>query len=174
MIDVEYGRIMANYNRWMNDRLYELVATIPDEERRRDRGAFFRSIHSTLNHLIYADLAILSRLTGDPPEVPELGVDLYDEFEALRIARSEIDARLLKWAESLTTQWLREPLSYVSKVDGVTRTVPNWLFVVHLFNHQIHHRGQVHTLLTQLGHDLGTTDLPFMPGVPTGDGSHGC
>ena len=165
MIDAQYARLMTRYNRWMNERLYALCETLPDAERRRDRGAFFRSVHGTLNHLLYADLAFLSRFTGDPPEVPPLGVDLYATFGELAAVRGATDSRLAAWAETLTDVWLAAPFTYTSRVDGVARTVPSWILVVHLFNHQAHHRGQLTTLLSQMGHDPGVTDLPFMPGV---------
>jgi uncharacterized damage-inducible protein DinB len=164
MIDTDYARTMAAYNRWMNQRLYALCRGIPDSERRRDRGAFFKSIHGTLNHLIYGDLAWLSRFTGEPAEVPPLGTELFDDFDALSSARTALDSRLLAWAGGLRNDWLQAPFTYTSKVDGSQRTRPAWLLVVHLFNHQTHHRGQLTTLLHQLGHDPGVTDLPFMPG----------
>ncbi len=172
MIDADYCRTMARYNRWMNERLYALCATLPDEDRRRDRGAFFESIHGTLNHLVYADLAFLSRFTGDPPAVPPLGVELYADFSELAAVRAELDARLVAWSEGLSNEWLAAPFTYTSKVDGLTRTLPTWVLVVHLSNHQTHHRGQLTTLLTQCGLDPGVTDLPFMPGVASvaGDG----
>ena len=163
MISRDWCTTMARYNAWMNTRLYALCATLDDEERRRDRGAFFKSIHSTLNHIVYADLAFLSRFTGDPPEVPELNVDLYTEFGALQAAREALDARIESWCATLDADWLAQELTYTSKVDGKTRTLPRWLLVTHLFNHQAHHRGQLTTLLTQRGLDIGTTDLPFMP-----------
>ena len=97
---------MARYNEWMNSRLYALCATLPDEELRADRGAFFGSIYATLNHIAYADLAFLARFTGDPPVVPELGVDLFGGFAALRREREAIDARLIAWAATLTPEWL--------------------------------------------------------------------
>jgi uncharacterized damage-inducible protein DinB len=165
VLDAAYARVMAAYNRWMNERLYELVARVPEEERRRERGAFFGSIHRTLDHIVYADLAFLSRFTGDPAEVPPLGVELHPEFEALRRVRAEVDARLRAWAEGLSDAWLAAPFTYTSRVDGGTRTLPGWVLVAHLFNHQTHHRGQLTTLLTQLGCDPGVTDLPFLPGV---------
>lgn len=163
MIDADFCVTMAHYNEWMNRRLYALCATLPEVELKRDRGAFFRSIHRTLNHIVYADLAFLSRFTGDPPEVPELGVDLHAEFAALQVARAGLDARLCAWSRGLQDDWLRDTLTYTSKVDGRRRTVPRWVLVTHLFNHQTHHRGQVTTLLSQMGLDVGTTDLPFMP-----------
>ena len=163
MIDADYCVAMARYNEWMNRRLYALCATVPDDERKRDRGAFFGSIHRTLNHIVYADLAFLSRFTGDPPAVPGLGVDLHADFAPLQAERAELDARLCAWSATLQDAWLRATQTYTSKVDGRSRTVPRWVLVTHLFNHQTHHRGQVTTLLAQLGLDMGTTDLPFMP-----------
>jgi len=165
MINAAHARLMATYNQWMNEKLYATCAQIDDADRRRDLGAFFGSVHATLNHILYGDLAFLSRFTGDPPTAPALGVDLYDSFDALRVARASIDARLVDWTASLTQAWLAEPLTYVSNVDKAEHTVTRWVLVTHLFNHQTHHRGQVTTLLSQLGHDIGATDLPFMPGV---------
>ena len=163
MITAAYGVAMAQYNAWMNQRLYALCAGLPDTERRRDRGAFFKSIHGTLNHIVYADLAFLSRFTGDPPQVPELGVDLYADFAALQAARHALDDRLCDWSATLQDDWLQEPLTYISKVDGRRRTVPRWVLVVHVFNHQAHHRGQLTTLLMQRGIDPGVTDLIWLP-----------
>ena len=163
MISSEYCQTLARYNAWMNTRLYALCATLPDDELRADRGAFFGSIYATLNHIAYADLAFLSRFTGEPAVVPELNVDLFGGFAALRAEREAIDRRLVAWTATLTPDWLAEALTYVSKVDGASRTRPHWLLVAHLFNHQAHHRGQVTTLLAQRGLDMGSTDLPFMP-----------
>jgi len=162
MISREACVTLARYNEWMNRRLYALVATLPDDERRRDRGAFFGSIHATLDHIVYADLAFLSRFTGDPPDAPPLGVVLHPDFESLRAVRERLDARLLDWCAALEADWLAGDLGYTSKVDGVHRVKPRWLLVLHLFNHQTHHRGQVTTLLSQMGADVGSTDLPFM------------
>lgn len=163
MITAEFCATMARYNGWMNRRLYATCARLTDAERKRDRGAFFKSIHATLDHIVYGDLAFLARFTGTPAEVPELGALLHAEFADLRSAREALDERLCVWAASLTPEWLGGALTYRSKVDGVTRTVPRWVLVSHIFNHQAHHRGQVTTLLSQAGLDMGTTDLPFMP-----------
>lgn len=164
MITSEYCALMARYNEWMNSRLYALCADLPEAELRKDRGAFFKSIYLTLNHIMYGDLAFLSRFTAVPAVVPEPGVELFSGFADLRIEREALDARLLAWATSLTPQWLAEPLSYTSAIDGQVRTAPKWALVTHMFNHQTHHRGQVTTLLAQMGLDIGSTDLPFMPG----------
>ena len=162
MTSTAHCLLMATYNEWMNRRLYALCATLPEAELARDRGAFFGSIERTLNHIVYGDLSFLSRTTGDPPEVPEVGVDLFEGFHALHAARTELDARLIAWAAGLETAWLAEPLTYTSKIDGRTRTAPRWVLVTHMFNHQTHHRGQVTTLLAQMGLDMGSTDIPFM------------
>jgi uncharacterized damage-inducible protein DinB len=162
MITASHSRLMARYNEWMNSRMYALCASLPDAELHRDRGAFFKSIYATLNHIAYGDLAFLSRFTGTPNVVPEPGADLFGTFGRLRAERVTLDSRILVWSESLIPAWLTEPLTYTSKIDGKTRTVPKWVLVTHMFNHQTHHRGQVTTLLSQMGLDVGTTDIPFM------------
>ena len=163
MITSEYCHLMARYNEWMNSRMYALCASLPDPELRKDRGAFFKSIYATLNHIAYGDLAFMSRFTGNPSVVPEPGADLFGTFELLRAERVALDQRILAWAGSLSSSWLAETHTYKSKIDGKTRTVPRWMLVTHMFNHQTHHRGQVTTLLSQMGLDVGTTDIPFMP-----------
>ncbi len=165
MISAEYAQTLARYNAWMNARLFALCATVPESDLQADRGAFFKSIYATLNHVAYADLAFLSRFTGTPARAPELGADLFGNFAALRREREAIDARIVEWTASLSEAWLAGVQTYTSKVDGVTRTLPRGLLVGHVFNHQTHHRGQVTTLLAQSGLDMGSTDLPFMPGL---------
>jgi uncharacterized damage-inducible protein DinB len=163
MITASHSQLMAQYNEWMNSRMYALCATLPDTELRKDRGAFFKSIYATLNHIAYGDLAFLSRFTGSPSVVPEPWVDLFGAFGLLRAERAVLDQRILAWSESLSPAWLAESLTYTSKIDRKTRTVPKWMLVTHMFNHQTHHRGQVTTLLSQMGLDIGSTDIPFMP-----------
>ena len=163
MIDTHYCQLMADYNQWINNKLYLACAPLPEQELHADKGAFFKSIYLTLNHITYSDLAFLSRFTGEPPQVPPLGEDLFGGFQALSVQRQLLDQRVCDWSQTLTPEWLAHTLTYVSKVDGKHKTAPHWVLVTHMFNHQIHHRGQVTTLLTQLGVDVGSTDLPFMP-----------
>lgn len=163
MIDPEYCQLMAEYNEWMNRKLFAACERLPQATLHEDRGAFFKSVYLTLNHIAYSDLAFLSRFTGEPPEVPPLGEDLFGSFERLQSEREALDARLKAWSASLTTDWLGLPLTYISKVDGRERTILRWALVTHLFNHQTHHRGQVTALLSQLGVDIGSTDIPFLP-----------
>ena len=140
MIDNSYCTAMAEYNRWMNERLYTACSTLSDGERKKDRSAFFGSIHRTLNHILFGDLAFMSRFTGDPAVVPELGMDLHEDFQELRVARSTLDARILEWSNAVTREWLSEELTYKSKIDGISRTIARWVLVTHMFNHETHHR----------------------------------
>jgi uncharacterized damage-inducible protein DinB len=136
---------------------------VSDAERKRDRGAFFKSIHGTLNHLLFGDRVWMSRFTGRRYPNAPIGVDLYDDFSELRAARAAMDQDIIEWTAGLSEAWLREPLAWTSGMDGLTRTRPRRLLVAHLLNHQTHHRGQLTTLLCQMGHDVGSTDLPWMP-----------
>lgn len=163
MIDLAYCRTMAAYNRWMNERLYQACAGLGDAERKRDRGAFFRSIHGTLNHLLYGDRAWMSRFTGRDLGWKGPADELYADFGKLRAARAELDRTIEEWAGRLDSTWLAANFTYTSRIDGRTRTLPAWLLVAHMFNHQTHHRGQLTTLLAQLGIDPGATDLPWLP-----------
>jgi uncharacterized damage-inducible protein DinB len=163
MIEPTYCRTMARYNRWMNERLFTACAAIPDGERRRDLGAFFGSLHGTLNHLLWGDGVWLSRFTGRPRPAGGPADEQYADFAELRAARAALDAEILAWAEGVTSDWLASELSWTSGIDGATRSRPAWVLAVHLFNHQTHHRGQATTLMMQLGVDPGVTDLPWMP-----------
>jgi uncharacterized damage-inducible protein DinB len=162
MITHTFCQMMAQYNEWMNSRLYALCATLPEADLHKDRGAFFKSIYLTLNHIAWVDLDFLSRFTGNPAAVPEPDADLCGSFTRLRKEREALDARLLTWAATLEPHWLAESLTDTS-TDGKTRTVPRWALVSHMFNHQTHHRGQITTLLSQMGLDIGSTDIPYMP-----------
>ncbi len=154
---------MARYNQWMNETLYEVCAQIPEADRKKDLGAFFKSIHGTLNHLLYGDRAWMGRFTGRPFQVTALDGELYSDFEELRTQRQATDRQIIDWSQNLDPEWLESPFEYTSNVDGKTRILPTWALVTHLFNHQTHHRGQVTTLIKQLGREPGITDLPWMP-----------
>lgn len=155
--------LMARYNQWMNEKLYQVCASIPDQERKKDLGAFFKSIHGTLNHLLYGDRAWMSRFVAMPLAVTAIGEELHQDFDELRTDRTALDQQILDWSHGLSPQWLDAPFKYTSNVDGKTRVLPAWVLIMHMFNHQTHHRGQVTTLIKQLGHDPGITDLPWLP-----------
>lgn len=162
MITPAYCQTMARYNAKMNDQLYNACATIPDQQRRADMKLFFKSIHGTLDHLMFGDIAWLSRFMGREDEVPEFGGILYPDFSELALARKEWDQKIIDWADHLEQSWLESDFSYVSKVDGNSRTKPAWLLATHMFNHSTHHRGQLTAALSQLDIDFGVTDLPFV------------
>jgi uncharacterized damage-inducible protein DinB len=165
MITPDYCELMARYNRWMNERLYELCATMADSERRRDRGAFFGSIHGTLNHLLWADRMWLGRFVGPQCTYPQFGADMFASFDQLSREREATDRAMLNWAGNFLAEWLAAPLVYTSVVDGKTRRLPAAVAAIHMFNHGTHHRGQLTTLLKQAGIDPGVTDLPWVPGI---------
>ncbi len=165
----DWPKMMAAYNQWMNGRIYALLADVPDAERKCDRGAFFGSIHGTLNHLLFGDLMWMARFEGLERPRLKMGEIIHDDFADLRGARIEMDTRIVSWADSLDAGWLTAPLNYRSGVDGVLRRLPAWTLVTHMFNHQTHHRGQLTTLMFQIGIDPGVTDLPWLPGL-TEDG----
>ncbi len=154
---------MARYGAWMNGKVYDACARLDDVERRRDLGAFFGSVHGTLNHLLYGDLAWFGRFRHGAVAPMRPDVILHEDFAALREARERLDGEISAWAVTVRPDWLAAPFRYVSFVDGAERVRPAWLLVAHMFNHQTHHRGQLMTLLTQLGEDVGVTDLAAMP-----------
>ncbi|MBM5571225.1 MULTISPECIES: DinB family protein [Deefgea] len=156
-------QLMAAYNQWQNEQVYTAALQLSDEQRKADRGAFFKSIHSTLNHILWGDLMWLSRFIGETLISSPSGEDVYADFAELHAARVALDARLIAWADSVTEAWLNEPVTWTSKIYGFTQTIPRWVQVQHFFNHQTHHRGQVGTLLKQYGIDVGITDLPLLP-----------
>jgi uncharacterized damage-inducible protein DinB len=164
----ESARVMARYNRWMNDKIYAVAEQLTDEERKRDRGAFFGSIHRTLNHLLLADRVWLGRFTGavlregemGPGGIRALDQELYEDFGELRRERATTDDEIDAFVATLTDETLAADLRFQRR--GVVNELPLWHAVAHLFNHQTHHRGQVTTLLMQAGHDPGVTDLVAM------------
>ena len=165
MIGVDYVRRMARYNRWQNENLYGAADGLTDEERHRDRGAFFGSIHRTLCHLLWADQTWMSRFSNSPPPVPleELAA-LHRDWASLKGRRIDFDAGIVCWADGLASDWLAGTHTHFSPSLGRELSGPRWMVVSHFFNHQTHHRGQVHCMLTQAGAKPAETDLPMMPG----------
>jgi uncharacterized damage-inducible protein DinB len=162
MFNGSMPQLMAAYNQWQNQQLYAAAHQLSDEQRKADRGAFFKSIHGTLNHILWADRVWFARFIDHPMPADPIGVDLHADFEALEAERVEFDRRIVAWAGELDAAWLSELVTWSSKLYGFTQTVPRWVQVQHFFNHQTHHRGQVSTLLKQYGIDLGVTDLPVL------------
>lgn len=164
MIDRAYAITMAAYNQWMNAKLYDCAARLSDEQRKQDRGAFFKSLHGTLDHIVSADMIWLYRFSGRSIEHFQLG-QRFDDFGEMRAQRESLDVEISAWAASLDGDWLKGDFAYFSKSYNAHYSKPAWLLVVHFFNHQTHHRGQASDLLMQMGIDPGATDLPAMPGT---------
>ena len=160
-----HAHALAQYNQWMNERLYDVCDTLSDEARKLDRGAFFKSVHGTLNHLLLGDRIWLGRFQQMPFPVESLAEVLYDDWNELRDERSHTDQAIIDWAETLTDETLSERLGFTSIVATGPRNCPLWVAVTHFFNHQTHHRGQLTTLLSQLGKDPGVTDFLWLPGM---------
>lgn len=159
---------MAEYNEWMNSRLYEAAATLLDDERMADKGAFFGSLYGTLSHILLADTIWLKRFAGHAP-YPSLdpvralpapsGFDQRSgSFAELRERRAAMDRVILAWAGEIDALDLPRMLEYRS-MAGLPFTREYGGAVMHFFNHQTHHRGQATTLLSQAGIDMGPTDL---------------
>jgi len=165
MIDRGYVQRMAHYNRWQNANLYGVADSLPDEERRKERGAFFGSIHKTLSHLLWGDQVWMSRFTDrprPPAGIPE-SVSLYPDWEKLKSERTRFDQTIIDWADRVEDSWLAVEQTFFSAATKREWTRPRWILVTHMFNHQTHHRGQVHCMLTQAGGRPSDTDLTVMP-----------
>lgn len=170
MSSIEHIRLLADYNRWMNEKIYAAAERLTPEAVWADRGAFFGSIGGTLEHLVVGDTIWLKRFAAHPAARSTLAgvVALADpkgladvqfgELGLLRARRRLLDEAMIAWAAGLSDRDLDAPLSY-RNTKGVAATRSHGLLIQHLFNHQAHHRGQVTTLLSQAGEDVGETDL---------------
>ena len=164
MSSIDQFRMLSRYNSWMNEKIYAACSELSDSARKKDSKAFFGSIHRTLDHIVYGDLAWLERLRDDRFTPRPIENALYESWGELKVKRFSLDKEIDEWINQLTLDSLDsldELFTYTSNVDNLTRTVPYWALVTHLFNHQTHHRGQVTTLLSQLSID--PTDIPFLP-----------
>jgi uncharacterized damage-inducible protein DinB len=166
MITKAYVITMARYNAWQNGNLLAGAASLDDELRRAETGLFFGSIMGTMNHLLWGDQLWLHRFarTGEPRarSIAD-SVALCRDWADLASERERTDERILLWATALDPAWLDGNLTWWSASAGreITRSRP--LLVIHFFNHQTHHRGQLHAALTASGVPTRVTDLPFMP-----------
>lgn len=165
MITVDYLRTMARYNTWQNGAIYRAADGLGDAERRRDRGAFFGSVQGTLNHLLWADRIWMSRFTDidPPPGGVETSHSLFEDWAAMVEERPALDAIIQEWAGGLDEEILAGELTWYSSINRKSLTEPTAFVVAHIFNHQTHHRGQVHAMLTAAGATTEATDLLYMP-----------
>ena len=167
---LEQFKLFAAYNRLMNERLYAAAGELSDDELRRDRGAFFKSVLGTLNHIMVGDIVWLQRFAGHPasaqvlayvsgqPRPAELATILFDDLTRLGEERARLDGLILDWIDALSATDLEDDLTYAN-MSGKVCTQRYAGLISHLFLHQAHHRGQITTLLSQSGVDFGDTDL---------------
>jgi len=162
--------LLARYNEWMNNKLYEAAGSLSSEELAADRGAFFGSLLATLNHIAVADTIWLKRIGSHPrfaaalapvaalPAPSALDQPLFDSLPVLRERRAWLDQLILDWTAGLDEAGLDAIITY-RRLNGEANNRQLGLLLLHFFNHQTHHRGQATTLLSQAGVDVGATDL---------------
>jgi uncharacterized damage-inducible protein DinB len=151
----------AGYNGWANRRLFEAAAQLSDSDYRADRGVFFRSMHGTLNHLLATDRIWMKRFTGTGDAPDRLDTILHDRLDALRAAREAEDQRIVTWIAGLDEAQLAGSIRYRRVSSPEEFVQPLMPALDHWFNHQTHHRGQAHALLTGLGRAAPELDLLY-------------
>ncbi|OZI67092.1 DinB family protein [Bordetella genomosp. 11] len=172
MTDIRHFQLLARYNAWMNEKLMDAAAALPADALHTDRGAFFGSILGTLNHLIVTDTMWFRRFLDHPaarrgqalspiaamPVENRLDARPFDTLQALRPRRTAIDAAISAWVGELQPDDLAYLLTYRNS-KGIPSRRETASLLLHVFNHQTHHRAQAGTLLTQAGIEVGVTDL---------------
>ena len=151
----------ARYNAWANRRLFTMAGALSDEAYRRDVGAYFKSLHETLNHLLTTDRIWMRRLTGAGDHPQALDAILFDHLADLATARSEQDRKIIEFVDGLTADQMEEYWNYQT-LNGSQQRQRRVEILAHLFNHQTHHRGQAHGILSILGANPLPLDLLVM------------
>jgi len=165
---LEHFRMFAAYNQWANGLLYSATAELTDQEYRASTGAFFGSLHATLNHILVADRLWMKRFTGTGEAPTSLDTILFEDFSSLSSARVSEDQRIINWIDQLDEATLSGIFTYVpvTNPNPVTQRLSPAL--AHFFNHQTHHRGQAHATLTALGKPSLSLDLIYYQRTPEG------
>ena len=162
MITPEYCVTMARYNQWQNNSLIGHVEAMSEEDLRQDHGAFFGSILATLDHIVWADKLWLNRLDPSIPVRAEASEGIMSPAEWLA-ARPALDLQIIEWADRQTNEDMLGAVAWRSVILAKDFNNPRGLAITHMFNHQTHHRGQVHAMLTAMGRKTMDTDIVFMP-----------
>ena len=165
MPDRDYVLMMARYNLWQNESMLAAADGLTPAEREQDRGAFFGSIQKTLSHLFWGDRIWMSRFAGTPALTVDgsQSTQLIENWDQFLADRKDFDRQILQWAHVVTTDWFEGDLTWYSGGLGREFTKPKTTLVIQFFNHQTHHRGQIHAMLTAAGAKPEDTDIPFMP-----------
>jgi uncharacterized damage-inducible protein DinB len=166
LIDPGYVRMMARYNSWQNNQLMDVIELMPKDELIKERKAFFGSILGTANHLLWGDTLWMSRFdpSVQPPDgsIPE-STGLWPTAAAWSADRFRMDGKIRFWADGVRAVELKGEMTFHSRLLGRDVTAPMSDAVAHFFNHQTHHRGQIHAMLTAAGQKAPVSDLFFMP-----------
>lgn len=165
MIQQGYVSQMARYNRWQNGLAVGAADGLDDAGLRQDRGAFFGSVLRTFSHILWADMAWMSRVEGWPAaDVPfAQSADYVTAWEAFKSRRTQMDERIVAWAGRISDATLLEARDWRPGGTGEKRSLPVAVCVMQMFNHQTHHRGQIHAMLTAADQPGWVTDVPFLP-----------
>lgn len=165
MIDAAYVRTMARYNSWQNGQLMPVIEAMPLKDLKKDRGAFFGSILGTANHLLFGDTIWMSRFdpSVEPPRTDVLHTELHPTAGAWAADRFRLDGKIRFWADGVRALDLTGDITWYSGAEQQEFTVSVAQAVVQMFNHQTHHRGQIHAMLTAAGVQAPVTDLVYMP-----------
>lgn len=167
---LDHYRMFADYNRWANRLLYKAAATLTDTQYRESKGAFFGSLHATLNHILSADRIWMKRFTGTGDAPSSLDSILFTDFAALSAARAAEDDRIIRWIAGLSQADLSGRFTYTAITNPTPVTQRLSPVIAHFFNHQTHHRGQCHMTLTAHGQPSLVLDLVYFLRSPEGEG----
>ncbi|MEO1375537.1 MAG: DinB family protein [Cyanobacteria bacterium J06635_10] len=144
----QHFQMLASYNTLANRKLYEVCSQLSDAQRKKIRPAPFKSIHGTLNHIMIGDRIWIGRFKGQKMSSTALDAILYHDFEVLQKARVLEDRNIEAFISNLSEDFFSHTINYVNN-QGKTYNDPAPLLMAHFFNHQTHHRGQIHDMLTQ-------------------------
>lgn len=165
MINIGYIDLMARYNAWQNRGMVAAADGLAHEARWQERGAFFGSIAGTLNHLLWGDSMWMSRFDGveRPSQTIATSAAMEPDWEAYKPRRAALDARIIDWSWRVDAGWISGETRWFSGAAGREIVKPNAFLAMHFFNHQTHHRGQIHAMLTAAGAKPEDTDLFLLP-----------
>ena len=165
MASKEFVLDMARYNMWQNESLLTAANALSPLEREQNRGAFFGSIQKTLSHILWGDMIWMSRFTDRPAPAGNIHAspNFVKSWAQYQVDRPAFDQEILQWAHQVTPDWFEGELTFFSGAAGHEITKSKTTLVAHLFNHQTHHRGQVHAMLTAAGVTPDDTDMPLLP-----------
>lgn len=166
MITPSFAQKMSRYSCWQNEQIYGIADQMTDAARRQDLGMCFGTIHNTLSHMLWDDHMIMSCLTGAKlPDVTTVrtSVRLHEDWEELKQAHHLSDQSIRDWTDGLSEEWLAGEALWNSGAAEEEGRKQRSVLIMQLFNHQTHHRGQLHVMLSQQGAKMFHTDLSFMP-----------